>query len=101
MVVILLCFFDWCIPFLVLFQLCNVPQTLNIQQLSNTIRLQTLYHEEEMKQNFEEFFIFNEHNHESCTFYQFLHICIFLKIDLACCLFNNNLLLGSENKQYV
>jgi len=23
--------FDWCIPFLVLFQLCDVPQTLNIQ----------------------------------------------------------------------
>ena len=24
--------FYWCIPFLVLFQLCDVPQTLNIQQ---------------------------------------------------------------------
>jgi hypothetical protein len=23
---------DWCVPFLVLFQLCDVPQTLNIQQ---------------------------------------------------------------------
>ena len=22
---------DWCVPFLVLFQLCDVPQTLNIQ----------------------------------------------------------------------
>jgi hypothetical protein len=27
--------FDWCIPFLVLFQLCDVPQTLNIQQSFN------------------------------------------------------------------
>jgi len=31
--------FDWCIPFLVLFQLCDVPQTLNIQQLGEVIAI--------------------------------------------------------------